>query len=69
MHAHRGVRTKTHKLIHFYDIDEWELYDLEKDPSELNNIYNQLAHTKIQKKLKTELQRLRQEYQDTEKNE
>ena len=26
--------------MHFYyDIDEWEMYDLEKDPSEMNNIY------------------------------
>ncbi|UJH69292.1 sulfatase [Allomuricauda sp. SCSIO 65647] len=33
-----GVRTKRFKLIHFYDdIDEWEFYDLEKDPKELYN--------------------------------
>lgn len=65
VHAHRGVRTKTHKLIHFYDIDEWELYDLERDPDEVNNVYNQRQYKKMQKKLKTELKRLRQEYQDT----
>lgn len=33
---HYGVRTRRYKLIHFYhDIDEWELYDLEKDPQEM----------------------------------
>ena len=31
---HYGVRTKRHKLIHFYDLDEWELFDLETDPNE-----------------------------------
>ena len=33
-----GVRTERYKLIHFYDdIDQWEFYDLEKDPQELLN--------------------------------
>src|SRR5690606_37398205 len=33
-----GVRTQRYKLIHFYDdIDQWEFYDLEKDPQELYN--------------------------------
>jgi arylsulfatase A-like enzyme len=37
---HYGVRTARYKLIHFYyDIDEWELYDLDADPSELRNVY------------------------------
>lgn len=36
---HYGIRTKRYKLIHFYDdIDTWELYDLEKDPNEENNV-------------------------------
>jgi len=30
--AHEGIRTDRYKLIHFYDTDEWELFDLEKDP-------------------------------------
>ena len=30
---HYGIRTTQYKLIHYYDdIDEWELYDLSKDP-------------------------------------
>lgn len=37
---HYGIATKKYKLIHFYyDIDAWELYDREKDPNELHNIY------------------------------
>jgi arylsulfatase A-like enzyme len=63
---HYGVRTKRHKLIHFYhDIDAWELYDLQKDPHELNNIYDDPAYTSIVKELKDELARLRKKYKDT----
>ncbi len=37
---HYGVRTSRYKLMHFYnDIDHWELYDLQSDPNELNNLY------------------------------
>jgi arylsulfatase A-like enzyme len=63
---HYGVRTKRYKLIHFYhDIDEWELYDLQKDPHELNNIYDDPSYTSIVKELKDELVRLRKKYKDT----
>ena len=38
---HYGIRTDRYKLIHFYhDIDAWELYDLEKDPNELRNVFD-----------------------------
>ena len=37
--AHYGVRTATHKLIYFWKKDQWELFDLTKDPKELHNIY------------------------------
>lgn len=60
---HRGVRTPTHKLIHYYgDGDYWELFDLEADSNELRNIYGQ--DEALTAKLKTELDRLRQQYRD-----
>ena len=63
---HYGVRTKRYKLIHFYhDIDEWELYDLQKDPDELKNVYNDPEHADVVKKLKEELKRLRNKFKDT----
>ena len=62
---HDGVCTKDYKLIHFYgpgmrkdkgnDIDAWELYDLKKDPSEMNNVYNDPKYAKILTNLKAKL--------------
>ena len=63
---HYGVRTATHKLIHYYnDIDEWELFDLEKDPNELNSVYGDPAYAEIQASLSEELRSLRDHYQVT----
>ena len=60
---HYGVRTETHKLIHFYNLDGWELYDLEKDPNELNSVYGKPEYAALTKELKVELERLRKLYQ------
>ncbi|MBK7404911.1 MAG: sulfatase [Phycisphaerales bacterium] len=57
-----GVRTATHKLIHFYETDEWELYDLVADPDESTNIYGQPGTEAITSELKAELQFLRAKY-------
>jgi arylsulfatase A-like enzyme len=62
--AHYGVRTETHKLIHFWKKDQWECYDLVNDPPELRNIYNDPAHAKTVESLKRELSRLKKEVQD-----
>ncbi|MEM7374154.1 MAG: sulfatase [Bacteroidota bacterium] len=64
---HYGVRTDQYKLMHFYyDIDEWEMYDLEKDPSEMNNIYGDPAYAAIQQDLHTRLEELRKQYGDSD---
>ena len=62
--AHYGVRTQTHKLIYFWKIDQWELFDLVNDPNEQKNIYDQPEAAEIQKSLKAELAKLRTELQD-----
>lgn len=64
---HYGVKTDRYKLIHFYfDIDEWELYDLEKDPHEMKNIYNDPSYTQIRKELLKKLDALRLKYKDSD---
>lgn len=63
---HYGVRTGRYKLIHFYyNIDEWELYDLAKDPREMKNVYGDASYADTVKELKAELTRLRTKYKDT----
>lgn len=64
---HYGIRTDRYKLIHFYyDVDEWELYDLEKDPHEMKSVYNDPAYADIQAKLHKKLDELRLKYKDTD---
>jgi arylsulfatase A-like enzyme len=63
---HYGIRTDRYKLIHFYnDIDAWELFDLKKDPYELNNIYGSKQSQSLSDSLKKELNNLRVFYGDT----
>jgi arylsulfatase A-like enzyme len=65
---HYGIRTNQYKLIHFYyDIDEWELYDLNKDPDELTNVFNHPDYLSVQKKLLAKLKKLRRQYGDSDK--
>jgi arylsulfatase A-like enzyme len=64
--SHLGIRTATHKLIHYWKLDAWELFDLEKDPNEQKNIYGDPAAQPVIEKLKTELKRLQQELKDEE---
>ena len=49
----------------FYnDIDEWELYDLQADPTEMRNIYGQPGTEEIIKDLKAQLTALQEQYND-----
>lgn len=61
---HYGVRTTTHKLIYFWQKDQWELFDLVHDPYELHNLYGQPGMASLTAELKAELARLKQFYRD-----
>ena len=56
------MTTGEHKLIHFYHKDEWELFDLNKDPEELRSVYGDASYAGVEATLKKELERLRSDY-------
>ena len=63
-----GVRTQTHKLIHYPALEEgapWELFDLTRDPQELKNLAGDPAHAALLKALKRLLQEKRATLGDT----
>jgi arylsulfatase A-like enzyme len=62
--VHYGVRTDRYKLIYFNKLDQWEMYDLRKDPREMRNVYSDPAYAKIVEELKKELYRLKKELKD-----
>jgi hypothetical protein len=55
------VVTPTHKLVHYYEDDAWDLFDLELDPNEMRSVYGQPKYERITGELKKELARLREE--------
>ncbi|MFI5453712.1 sulfatase [Pedobacter sp. UC225_61] len=62
---HFGVRNQRYKLVRFYKrVNSWELYDLQKDPNEMHNLYEQKAYSKIIAEMKVELNQLIDTYDD-----
>jgi arylsulfatase A-like enzyme len=59
---HDGVRTDRYKLIHYYLIDEWELFDLEADPDELRSVHADPVYAAVRADLEQRLFDLRQRY-------
>ncbi len=77
--GHFGIRNKRYKLAFFYghSLDmtgsskesttpAWEFYDLEKDPHENHNAYNDASYSDIIKEMKIELKKQRQIFDDTD---
>jgi len=68
--AHLGVRTATHKLIHYWQKDAYELFDLAQDPAEQHNLLHDASEAKKPEvaakfaELKAELTRLKKEHKD-----
>ena len=66
--AHYGIRTERYKIVYWYDDDcgrtgarpgnrmpEWELFDLENDPNELNNCYRDPDYAAVRKEMTAKL--------------
>ncbi|MFD2117605.1 sulfatase [Paenibacillus yanchengensis] len=71
VYSHYGIRTERYKLIYYYadalgtsgskdekKTPEWELFDLEQDSYELNNVYHDDAYQPIVAELKQQLHEL-----------
>ena len=64
VYPHYGVCTDRYKLIHYHlpgKIDEWELFDLEKDPEELRSVYADPAYADVAERLKARIAAFRKE--------
>lgn len=62
---HYGATDGRYKLIHFYEIDQWEMFDLQKDPNEMRSVYDDPAYSDAQQRMKEEIDRLRSELKVT----
>ena len=77
--GHYGIRDGRFKLAFFYGLPldanlgngvfpastpGWELYDLEKDPNETNNVYQHSEYAPVVSRLKARLLDLKKEYGD-----
>lgn len=56
---HEGVYMDSMKLINYYTLGEWELFDLRRDPYEMHSAYNNPEYTQQQQRLLNELAILR----------
>lgn len=59
---HDGVRTERYKLIHFYGEEDWDLIDLEKDPLELRDVWDDPAYADIRAMMLRRYYALRKQY-------
>ena len=62
-----GIRTSTHKLIHYPGMKgkyQWELFDLQKDPEEMQNQYTNPEYAQTKQELLTGLRKLINDLED-----
>ena len=61
---HYGIRTERYKLISYYRVGEWELFDMRSDPQEMRSVYADPKYAATVKDLKGQLADLRTQYKD-----
>ncbi len=59
---HYGIHTGRYKLIYYNHSNQWELYDLENDPDELKNLYDDDNSQVLIKHLKVRLHKIKRDY-------
>ena len=64
---HYGARTDRYKIAHFYyDINRWELYDLQTDPNEMNNLYYNPEYASLREQMHGVLRELQEKYKEVD---
>ena len=61
---HYGVRTEQYTLARYPGLEEWELFDLEEDPEQLQSVYGEPDYSDVQERLKERLSELQKKYED-----
>lgn len=64
VNKHYGIRTDRYTLVYFHELDEWELYDLEKDPHQVHNVYDDAEYADVVERLTEKLYKLKDHYRD-----
>ena len=65
--AHYGVKAGRYKLMRYYgDINQWEFYDLQTDPTEMHNRIDDPAVQAVVAEMKERLEVLRSQYRDSD---
>ena len=53
--------------MHFYyNIDEWELFDLKTDPQEMKNVYNEPGYAQVREMMHHKLDSIRLVFKDND---
>jgi len=60
--SHEGFRDSRYKLINFYELDGFNLFDLKRDPMELRDVSRDPAYRKVFKAMKGKLVSLKEQY-------
>jgi arylsulfatase A-like enzyme len=63
---HLGIREKQYKLVYFYTVNEWEFYDMKKDPTEKINLISSPKYKMEIERMKKRLVEIKKEYKDDE---
>lgn len=60
--VHYGIRDERYKLVHYPKSDEWNLVDLEKDPTEMQSVHDNPEYKKVLDSMHSKLRDLQNKY-------